>query len=454
MIGFEDIEYASLSDVGVRRSHNQDSFATLPANDLEQWHGRGHVFVVADGMGAHAVGELASKLAADSIPHIYSKHAQEGPIQALRKAFVETNLGIHTRGQQNREFTGMGTTGTALVIRPEGAWIGHVGDSRCYRIRNGKIQQLSFDHSLVWELARREKKAPEELVGVPTNVIVRSLGPEAIVQVDVEGPYPLQKGDYYLLCSDGLSGQVSDREIGAVIANLPPLDACRFLISLANLQGGPDNITAIVVHILGSSSEESDPSVPAMSRPQAVPAVGPRLAKRLIRLMKRLPWPLLLLFLGISLAMLAIYLTAYDKRGDLITFVAAAIALLSGLAGLMFQNMRETKDPHPKEAPPVVPRVYRETLCRIELPVVQRVSHAVETLEERIKEKNWQVDWEVCKDHRDKGRLFEQQDNLLGAFRENCLAMLLLMDAIGKQRNKEESFKPSWDKPPKPNGRR
>ncbi len=113
MIGFDDIEYASLSDVGIRRSHNQDSLATLPANDLEQWHARGHVFVVADGMGAHAVGELASKLAADSIPHVYSKHAQEGPILALRKAFIEANLTIHARGQQNREFAGMGTTGTA-----------------------------------------------------------------------------------------------------------------------------------------------------------------------------------------------------------------------------------------------------------------------------------------------------------------------------------------------------
>ena len=220
MIGFDDIEYASLTDVGVRRSHNQDSHATLPASDLEQYRARGHVFLVADGMGAHAVGELASKLAADSIPHIYSKHAQEGPIAALRKAFVEANQTIHTRGQPNREFEGMGTTATALVLRPEGAWVGHVGDSRAYRIRDGKIEQLSFDHSLVWELARRQTQGPEELQGIPTNVIVRSLGPEPLVQVDVEGPHPLQPGDIFLLCSDGLSGPVSDREIGAVASAL------------------------------------------------------------------------------------------------------------------------------------------------------------------------------------------------------------------------------------------
>src|SRR5438552_9809302 len=260
---FDEIEYATLSDVGLRRSHNQDSFATLTANDPEQWQARGHLFVVADGMGAHAVGELASKLAADSIPHIYSKHAHEGPVQALQRAFVETNMCIHTRGQQNREFLDMGTTGTALLIRPEGAWVGHVGDSRCYRVRHGKIQQLTFDHSLVWELARRQNKAPEELVGVPSNVIVRSLGSAETVQVDVEGPHPIQPGDYYLLCSDGLSGQVSDREIGAVVSHLPPEEACRFLINLANLQGGPDNITAIVVHVTGQASDPSNNSTAA-----------------------------------------------------------------------------------------------------------------------------------------------------------------------------------------------
>ncbi len=447
MIRFDDIEYASLSDVGVRRSHNQDSFATLPANDMEQWDGRGHVFVVADGMGAHAVGELASKIAADSIPHIYSKHAHEGPMQALRKAFVETNLHIHTRGQQNREFTGMGTTGTALVIRPEGAWIGHVGDSRCYRVRGGKIQQLTFDHSLVWELARRQNRAPEELVGVPTNVIVRSLGPEPIVQVDVEGPHPVQPGDYYLLCSDGLSGQVSDREIGSVLSSLPPEEACRFLINLANLQGGPDNITVIVVHVAGQPAALSDNDLPP---PLAQPPPRRPLAARLRPYVKRLPWPLLLLFLGISLAMLAIYLTAFEKPGNLLAFMAAAVALLAGLGDLLFQTLRDGKAaPLPlKDEEPGLPRVYRETACAIEMPVVERLLLAVATLEERIKEKNWQVDSGVCQNHRDQGRLLQQQGNLGGAFGEDCRAMLLLMEAISRQRNKEESFKPLWDKAP------
>ncbi|HEX3313989.1 MAG TPA: protein phosphatase 2C domain-containing protein, partial [Gemmataceae bacterium] len=263
MIDHDDIENASETDVGVKRSHNQDAFAVLRAGDAEQFRDRGHVFVVADGMGAHAVGELASKMAADAIPHVYSKHLKEGPVSALRRAFTEANQTIHSRGQQNKEFHGMGTTGTALVLRPEGAWVGHVGDSRAYRVRAGIVEQLSFDHSLLWELARRQRRSPDELTGVPSNVIIRSLGPEPSVNVDVEGPHPLQAGDIFVLCSDGLSGPVHDREIGAVASALPPDEAARFLIHLANLQGGPDNITALVVRIKGESHSSVDGVAPA-----------------------------------------------------------------------------------------------------------------------------------------------------------------------------------------------
>ena len=246
MTGYDNIEYANLSDVGVRRSHNQDAYAVLLASDANKWRERGHVFVVADGMGAHAVGELASELAVGIIPHTYHKHSHEGASPSLRKSFIEANASIHARGQQNREFEGMGTTATALVLRAEGVWIGHVGDSRAYRVRGGVMEQLSFDHSLVWETARRYHVDPEGLQGIPSNVIVRSLGPSPLVQVDVEGPHPMREGDIFLLCSDGLSGQLSDAEIGAVASVLPPAEACRVLVDLANLRGGPDNITAVL----------------------------------------------------------------------------------------------------------------------------------------------------------------------------------------------------------------
>src|SRR5215218_9541691 len=259
---FDQIEHASLTDVGVRRSHNQDNYAIQLASDDDGWRTRGHLFLVADGMGAHAVGEKASEQAAHIIPHIYQKHAAQGPIAGLRKAFVEANASIHACGQQNREFEGMGTTGTALLLRPDGAWVGHVGDSRCYRVRNGLIEQLSYDHSLVWEYARLQHMDPDEVEDIPSNVIHRCLGPEPLVQVDVEGPHDIQPGDVFVLCSDGLSGPVSDPEMGAIVTALPPAEACRFLIDLANLRGGPDNITAIVVRV-GNSAGPSAANVPA-----------------------------------------------------------------------------------------------------------------------------------------------------------------------------------------------
>src|SRR5262249_18698299 len=249
VFGFDNISYASLTDVGVRRSINEDNHKVLLAPDLEKWREQGHLFLVADGMGAHAVGEKASEEAAGIIPHTYSKHAPQGPIPALRKAFFEANARIHSLGQQNREFEGMGTTGTALVVRPDGAWVAHVGDSRVYRVRDGNIEQLTFDHSLVWIYARQQRLDPETVQNIPGNVIVRSLGPEPLVQVDIEGPHPLQAGDVFVVCSDGLSAQVNDQEIAAAATTLPPEDACRFLVDLANLRGGPDNITVVIVRV-------------------------------------------------------------------------------------------------------------------------------------------------------------------------------------------------------------
>lgn len=439
MIGFDDIDGASLSDVGVRRSHNQDACAILSASDAEQFEQRGHIFVVADGMGAHAVGELASKLAADTIPHVYGKYAAEGPAAALRKAFVEANTTIHSRGQQNREFEGMGTTGSALLIRPEGAWIGHVGDSRVYRVRGGKIEQMTFDHSLVWEVARRQKKTPEEVQaqGLPTNVIIRSLGPEPTVQVDVEGPYPVRPGDNYLVCSDGLSGLVADREIGAVIRSLPPEEACRFLVHLANLQGGPDNITALVVRVAGEAEEAdiTEEKAPAKSAARMDLRTWLRLA----------PWPLVLLFLGILLAGIAILLT-YNRWGnELPTFLLAALTLLGGLGGLMLQNYLENHKP-PAPAPVRAPRIHRSTDCAATPALLQRMEQAQTTLEERIKEKGWQADWDSCQEHTHLSRAHKNREDLQAAFQEQCRAMLCLMDAFGQHRLREESFKPLWDR--------
>lgn len=438
MIDYDDFEFASATDVGVKRSHNQDSFAVMSATDSSQFQNRGHLVLVADGMGAHAVGELASKLATDSIPHIYSKHAQDGANPALKRAFVEANQNIHTRGQANREFHGMGTTGTALVLRPDGAWIGHVGDSRCYRLRGGVLEQLSFDHSLLWELARRQKRNPDELPGVPSNVIVRSLGPEPNVAVDVEGPHPLEPGDTFILCSDGLSGPVNDREIGAIAAALPPDEACRFLIHLANLQGGPDNITVIIAKLKG----ESAPSVdrPTVDSPWAPPPVVSQLQDSLAKI----PWSFVALILGIVLACVAIVLSATGSPGEIAAFVIAGVLLVSGLVGLVLQGVRDRKAP-----PPVVKRrlhIYRQIPCTIDQNLVDKIDVALQTLRTRIDENNWTFDQETFAVHDSKAKEFAAKSEWVDAFREKCRAMMALMGAVQQYRNKEEAFRPIWDK--------
>jgi serine/threonine protein phosphatase PrpC len=241
---------AAATDTGMRRANNQDSHTVVRSSRVESWRQRGHLFMVADGMGAHAVGELASKLACDNIPHNYTKIRAVSPSEAIAKAYKEVGGLIHGKASANRDFQGMGTTCSTLILLPDGALIAHVGDSRVYRIRNGRIDQLSFDHSLAWELVRRNHLSAEQAYkAVPRNVITRSLGPDPNIEVDIEGPLPVEPGDVFLLCSDGLSGLVEDPELGAFAGNFHPKNACRYLLQLANLRGGHDNITVVIARI-------------------------------------------------------------------------------------------------------------------------------------------------------------------------------------------------------------
>jgi len=246
------VEVAQLSDLGMRRLNNQDSLAVVVTDDAAKWSSRGHLLMVADGMGAHAAGELASKMAADNIPHTYFKLRDLYPPAALRQAIREINALIFAKGQSNIGFQGMGTTCSCLVLLPQGALVAHVGDSRVYRLRGHHLAQLTFDHSLVWEMAAAGQMAEEDVPSyIPKNVITRSLGPHENVNIDLEGPFDAAAGDTFLLCSDGLSGQISDAEIGALLHCLSPQEAVQTLVDVANLRGGPDNISVIVAHLTG-----------------------------------------------------------------------------------------------------------------------------------------------------------------------------------------------------------
>jgi protein phosphatase len=434
---FDQIEHACLTDVGVRRSHNQDNYAIQLAGDEEQWLLRGHLFLVADGMGAHAVGEKASEQAVAVIPHTYHKYTHAGGTSApnaLRRAFIEANASIHACGQANREFEGMGTTATALLLRPEGAWVGHVGDSRAYRIRAGVIEQLSYDHSLVWEYARLQHIDPDEVEDIPSNVIHRCLGPEPLVQVDLEGPHPVQPGDVYLLCSDGLSGQVSDAEIGAVASVLPPAEGCRFLVDLANMRGGPDNTTVIIARVGGPARD-----APGAERP-APPPLWARLGPRLLP-----PWWVASLAAGTLLAAGAVALVHYRLSGSVPVFLLAAAASTAGLIGLLLHYRREqSRSTEDEDRPP--PRVHRRASCRIERPLLDKLTRALRALRQRADEKHWEPDWKAYQEHNAAGEALLQKGDVPGAFREYCRAMLPLTRALHDRRQKEESFQPLWDK--------
>lgn len=241
------VRYASLTDVGMRRSANQDDLTVRLCKEYSEWGTMGHLFVVADGMGGHSVGDLASRITVETLPLAFVKSDAETPSLRLAGAVNAANRAIGEKARENPEFSDMGTTCSALSLSAEGAWIAHVGDSRVYRLRHGVIEQLTFDHSLQWEMIRQGRATAEnsELLH-PKNVITRCLGANKHVEIDVEGPFDVRAGDQFLLCSDGLTGHVTDSEMGAVVNLLPAAEASRMLIDLANCRGGTDNTTVVI----------------------------------------------------------------------------------------------------------------------------------------------------------------------------------------------------------------
>jgi serine/threonine protein phosphatase PrpC len=438
LAAFEPVRFAALTDVGVKRSHNQDACSAHPAPDEAAWRDHGHVFVVADGMGGHAVGEKASAKAVRDIPFLYAKHAKDGTAAAVRRAFNEANTGIFTIGQENPEFRGLGTTAVALFLRPEGAWVGHVGDSRAYRFRDGKAEQLTFDHSWVWEIARRQGVDPDELGDFKKNVIIRSLGPDPEVEVDVEGPHPVQPGDVFLLCSDGLTGVVTPDEVGAVTQTLPPDEAARLLVHLANLRGGPDNITVLIVRVGGGASD-----------PEAGPRVAGPLAKFLKAWNRRVPLPFTALGGGGLLAALAMAMHVSEVPGASALFVLAAAVILVGLAGLVAQLMKDQpEEPAPTEEieGPRELHVYKTTACPATVDVAEKFAQLEASLVQAMKAQEVAADW-AGHDKLVRAADAAKPKGDAEAVRARCKSLLFLAEAFHKARNKEESFRPSWTSP-------
>jgi protein phosphatase len=232
---------AARTDVGRRRSANEDCFALVSELGL---------YLVADGMGGHTAGQLASRLATagtiESLRRIASTDASLA--EKLRYCIAGANRQIYDTAVAKPELAGMGTTLVALLAGGGRLALAHVGDSRAYLIRSGAIRQLTEDHSLVGELLRRQEISPGAARGHPhRHVLTRALGVRRLVEADLTELTPAV-GDVLALCSDGLTGHVSDDELAGAIAAEPRLErACEQLVELANQRGGEDNITVALV---------------------------------------------------------------------------------------------------------------------------------------------------------------------------------------------------------------
>jgi PPM family protein phosphatase len=254
---------AGLTNVGMKRAHNEDNHILVSDENL---------FVVADGMGGHASGEVASEIAVTSVSEFFKMTSQDEeqtwPYKEERGLKYEenrlvagirlANRRIFEHAQSDVRKRGMGTTVVSVHFTNNGAYVGHCGDSRCYRYRNNKLELLTDDHSLLNDYLKNHKLTEEEIENFPhKNVIVRALGMKDTVQVDVARLEPLPS-DLYLLCSDGLSGMIRDKDMESLIQeweNDPQrtddVDGlCRLLIDVANKNGGTDNVTVVLVKVM------------------------------------------------------------------------------------------------------------------------------------------------------------------------------------------------------------
>jgi serine/threonine protein phosphatase PrpC len=248
------IRYAGGTHVGMKRGHNEDSFFLLADQNL---------YVVADGMGGHNSGEVASQVAVETLANFFRETEndedltwpfKEDPAMRYEENRLSTgiklaNLRIYEMAASDEKHRGMGTTIVSLYFGKEGAYLGHVGDSRGYRVRAGEIAQMTEDHSLLNDYLKVHKLTQKEIENFPhKNVIVRALGMKDSVVVDVKR-LDLRSGDFYMLCSDGLSGMVPDDFIrDTVVKNGDNIEqSVQDLIALANKNGGLDNVTVVLV---------------------------------------------------------------------------------------------------------------------------------------------------------------------------------------------------------------
>lgn len=254
------VRYGAHTDIGRVRDHNEDTLLARPP-----------VFAVADGMGGHEAGEVASSLAVATVQSVDAD--PDDPEDWVGRVVDSANTAVYAKGTQRGGALRMGTTLTVAYAAPDAIYLGHVGDSRAYLLHDGRLRQLTDDHSLVAEWVRQGRiTADEAAVHPQRSVITRALGIDDAVQIDTLRVVPTA-GDRLLLCSDGLTGCVSDADIAATLRDVAdPDEAAQILVDQANSGGGDDNITAVVVDVVDNPTPSSPPPM-ADTPTQLMPAV-------------------------------------------------------------------------------------------------------------------------------------------------------------------------------------
>lgn len=245
------VEIAALTDVGRQRANNEDAYLYWEPESEEEFRRKGRLAVVADGMGGYEGGQEASRVAVETVRHIYDCDFAHDPRQSLVAALLRAHGNIQRYALEHVEFQGMGTTCTALAIVGRKLYFAHVGDSRLYLVRPHEISQLTRDHSYVGRLVESGIVRSEDAQSHPQrHILTAALGSGREISPDSsDQPIPLQPGDNILLCTDGLWSVVGEPELADTVRSHSPAKACRALVDIALERGGPDNVTAMILRV-------------------------------------------------------------------------------------------------------------------------------------------------------------------------------------------------------------
>jgi protein phosphatase len=245
------MEVASLSDIGRIRQNNEDSCLYWEPDEEAEFHRKGRLAAVADGMGGYEGGQEASRIAVETVREVYDKAFHDDPQVALLEAFALAHERIQAYADQHPAFHGMGTTCTALVVLGTQLHFAHVGDSRLYLVRDGAISRLTRDHSYVGRLVESGIVNPKDAESHPQrHILTAALGSGMEVAADFpHEPVALQEADTLILCTDGLWGVVGDNDLAAAVQASSPADSCAAAVRMALQRGGPDNITVQILRV-------------------------------------------------------------------------------------------------------------------------------------------------------------------------------------------------------------